>query len=64
MGVLFQAVNRTATRTLTGRDLQLSEFRALRYVRERRRDPATPEELMELDERIETRLRTRGGEQG
>ena len=52
MGVQYMAQNRERARTLGGRELTLSEVKALRYVREHRRDPVPPEELGELDAEI------------
>ena len=52
MGVQYMAQNRERAKTLGGRELTLSEVKALRYVREHRRNPVPPEELGELDAEI------------
>lgn len=49
MGVQYMAQNRERARTLGGRELNLAELRALRYVREHRRVPAPAAELADLD---------------
>jgi len=52
MGVQYMAQNRERAKTLGGRELTLHEVKALRYVREHRRNPVPPEELGELDAEI------------
>jgi hypothetical protein len=53
MGVVYMAANRANSKDLGGRELSLSELRALRYVREHRKNNPVPrEQLLELDGEI------------
>jgi hypothetical protein len=49
MGVMFKAQNRERAKSLGGQELDLSELKAIRLVRGNRKDPASAQDLAELD---------------